>query len=286
MTPEPERQAEPATGRAWANTPEREMDAVLDRARRLFEREETSLDRRAALAAAEELGIPPDYLERAAAELHAERAARIHTRRRRRNLLLWAGSALVLLGAVAWGGSALTREEARPPVAVAAVAEPRTGWTLSHNPESRATLVSAERDGRAVPAVRVEAFASPAGDADGFFANLDSATGPLNLAGYDQVAFDVRGAGLPVVRLYLEASATERWRSPALPVTADWTAQTIPLDRFERQTRTGPSAPWRTVAYRAPARVERLSFKLGGFINEVTARGEIVIDAVRVEQRR
>ncbi len=283
---EPQPAPPPPPGRAWANAPAQEMDAVLDRARRLFEREEVSLERRAALAAAEELGIPPAYLERAAAELHAERAARIRAQRRRRRLTWGTLAALTLLAAAAGGGYLVTREEPRPPIAVAAVAEPREGWRLNLNAGSSAALITAERDGHAVPGVRVDQFAAPAGDAEGYFVNLDSVTGPLLLRGYDQLTFAVRGSGLPLVRVYLEASATERWRSPAIPVTEAWTVHTLALDRFERQIRDSTSAPWRTVAYRAPGRVERLSFKLGGFINDITARGEIVFDAVRVEQRR
>lgn len=280
----PESSAHPPDHRHLRNAPAAEMNETVARAAELLARDQgndPNLDRMAALAAADELGIPQPYLERAAEELHTERVAA--ERRRRLRLRLGAGlAAAVLLVA---GAVAAVRIASAPPdpIVYTFAQSPAPTWRLETNPESRASLDFREESGRgAVAVVQVQQF-GPAGADGSYFVNLNTVDGPLDMDGHAAVMFSVRGEGLGRIRLYLEAGG-ERWRSPEVTVTGDWRDVRLSLDRFERQTRNPAGDGWRTVGYEAPGRVERLSFKLGTFINDdKNSSGEVVIDDVRVE---
>lgn len=246
--------------------PPEDMPEVVRRAALLHQQEQDDAqERRATVDAAAEVGLPPESLERAAQEVHAARVVQIQTRRRRR------GGALATLGiALALtGGWAVTH---RPPPAPAAyqLAAPAEGWHLEQDAGSQATLTTS-REGTRIQVARFGA-GQP-------FVNLDSKNVPPTLSGFRTVTFRVRGSGLPQIRLYLE-NGQERWRSPALPVSATWQTQTLPLTEFDRQTRRSASDGWRREGYRAPSAVERLSFKLGSFVNPPTARGAVEISGL------
>jgi hypothetical protein len=286
----PERQpadaAAPRNRPVLDHVPAEDMAAVLQLATELYARDqalsEDALQRGAALAAADELGVPAAYMERAAAEVHARRIEDVLRRRRNRRLVLGALGASAVGALGLWGGWRLTHRPSPPAIVYTFDANPENRWRLNLNPESSASLAFESRpDGGGAAAIRVERFGPDAGGA--FFVNLDSTNGPQDLGRYERVSFSTRGAGLPQLRLYLEASATERWRSPPVPVVDGWQEQRLRLDQFERQTRDSASAAWRTAPYRSPGRIERLSFKLGSFVNDVQARGTVMIGGARVE---
>jgi hypothetical protein len=251
--------------------PAEDRQEVVRLAARMADEETATADEaRATRDAAEEMGIPAQYLDRAAAEVHARRVERIKQSRRRRNGILAAVGAVLVLG-VGWR---LLNPPRPAPLAVTATAAAPL-WTLDANPETRATLAASGE----AQTLTVERFAKNSNGT--FFANLNTRDAARDLAGYRTARFKTRGTGLPNVRLYLENGA-ERWRSPALPVTSTWSEQAVPLNQFERQTRAA-NGQWRRVNYKAPGDVQRLSFKTGDFVNDISAKGEVSVDAVRFE---
>lgn len=262
-----------------------EQQRILERAWKLQDKkeqlEEEQVKERALRDAAGELGLDPAYFEEARAQLAAEDAARAaeaaqkleQRRRRRKSLGIGAALAVVVAGASAFGWSLL-----RPP-------EPRiedfTGgearWTLETNAGTQASVRWEEVAGRGhVAVIDVDRFAI---DADGKFrANLDQRA-PIDLTGYNTLSFAVRGEALKVVRVFLETPG-ERWRSPPVQITAQWTTATLPLEAFERQTRDGG---WKVVSWEAPRQIQAISFKVGHFMNGPEAAGEVFLDDLRLE---
>jgi hypothetical protein len=249
----------------------------------LFQRDQGQIEavrqREGLIAAAAELDLPAEYLERAAATLHAQRVEAIRQRRRRRNSILAVLGLVVGLG----GGWRILH----PPPPVPALYDfnnaPPRQWVPDANQETRATLAFAnEPNHGGVAVLTVQRFGARASDGT-YYANLNSTDVPPSLAGFRKVSFLARGDGLPHIRLYLENGPTERWRSPELPLTADWQQQVLELRQFERQTRAAPAAAWQRASYRSPRTLETLSFKLGHFVNDVNARGKVLIDDLRFE---
>lgn len=262
------------------NVSPQEMPEVVRIASELYEKDQEkegeAQEREATLNAAEEVGLPPEYLHRAAAEMHNRRVVEIEERRLKRRRLLAATAAVLGIGSVIWGVNYISAPAPAPSPAVYTFSAAEN-WTGQVNEGTQAKVVVNE--GKLT--IQVEKFVP---DAKGtYFANADTYQIPPNLARYETVRFRVRGEGLPNVRLYLENGPTERWRSQ--PVTVAPSAQEVilPLDKFERLTRPDASAPFQRQAYRKPDSLERLSFKTGDFVNDANAKGEIIIDNVTFE---
>jgi hypothetical protein len=260
-------------------TPE-EMPEVTKIANRLYEQEreqqEQAQERQAYLSAAEEMEIPQEYLERAAEELSLQRIARIRQRRRLRQAAVATFGGILIVG----GFWRITHPPIVKPTPMVFTAQQ---WRLDANPETKAEVTFQNWEGRnSVAVIHVEQFVPRARDGQ-YFVNLNSQKVPTDLRATQSVSFFVKGNGLPNLRLYLEASPTERWRSPALPVTSEWQKQTLNLQQFEYQTRASTNAPWQSTSTRPPDRIENLSFKTGTFINESTAKGEIGVEGVEFE---
>jgi hypothetical protein len=268
------------------NIPPEEMPEVVHIASELYERDKeqdaAALHRQATVDAAEEVGLPEEYLHRAAAELQARRIVKAQQRRRKRAGLFAAiGAAAVLgLGGIVYtirGQSALTEPATvAAEVQKATIAPPfaATSWVLMTNNGTRAR--SEFTNGTAV--IKVKQFVDSG--SNNYFANLNNSDGPKDLTGVHAIAFNVQGT-LPHVRLYLQ-NGNERWRSPLLPAQGA-PQRRVNLNQFERQTRTGVDAPWRTVDYQAPRQVGSLSFKTGSYVNDVGASGEITLSGLRFE---
>lgn len=250
---------------------------VLGRALQLADRDreqQAALDDRGVLAeAAEELGVPAHYVDQAAAELERDRQRALATRRK----MLWVGAAatasLVAL--------MVTRGLLRPPPPVTySVAEHVGHWTLSKNPGTLASLRFESSESGRVAVVQVERFVPAADDAK-YFVNLDAGEGLPAIEKYRSVVFRSRGQGLQQLRLFFEAGPQERWRSPPIALSPGWTEHRLPLSAFEHQRRGGES--WGRAGSGSPHDVQRLSFKLGHFMNDVNAAGEAFISDLRFE---
>lgn len=271
--------------RALRHAPPQSMTDVVGRAAELQGLAERSQDERAAaLAAAQELGIDSGYLDRAAGELQRERIDQVRAQRRQRRMVLGLLGGSVLAGLGAAAGLWRWQSGKASPVVYSFDNEQDRPWRLQKNPLSQAALSYPQDGDRGVVAsVRVDRFANEP-DGSEYFVNFDTAENPRNLEDYRQLSFDVRGNGLATLRVYLENIVeSERYRSVPFQVTNAWQTYTVRFDTgmLERQTRTGRD--WRVVQWKPVATITRISFKLGGFINDIASTGEIRIANVRIE---
>lgn len=263
---------------------EAERRRVRDRAIELATQEEARRYRAGEDAAMRralgELGVRDEDLDQAALEIRAAdqaaEAARIAQAERRARTLR-AGMAVTLATAVL-GSLALALWPSPPPPFVDGFDSP-AGWSLDINPGTRATLSWPTEGARgAVATLQVEQFVL---DAEGhFITNFDGAHLPARPGDYHNLSFDVRGS-LPKVRVYLEAG-DQRWRSPPVDVGADWSRVSLDFSSFERQARTLDGS-WKVTGPATPTGLTDLSFKVGWYVNEPTATGQIQLDDVRWE---
>lgn len=255
------------------DVPPDQMAEVVRVAGELYDKEQADTqERRATVAAAAEMGLPKEYLDRAAALVHARAVERV-TKRRRRNLGLVIGiGAAVAIG----GGWFVTHPRPAAPVTYD-FQNPAQQWNQSSNPESQANVSFAG----GIATIHVDRFGMPAGG-DQFFVNLDTKDVPPALAGYRTVSFRASSAGLPNLRLYLE-SPDERWRSPNLPLTRAGQVFHLNLNQFDHQTRDSSTGKWHGVGASAPGHVERLSFKVGYYVNAADAHGDAKVSELRFQ---
>lgn len=250
---------------------------VLKRAIQLAERDrdqaESLANKQVLTEAAEELGVPAHYVDQAATQLAQERTQALATRRKA--LLVGVGAGVGLLGIL------LTRSLLQPPPPVEySLAAAGGRWTLHKNPDTQATLRFEASEGREAAVVQIDRFAPEANDGK-YYVNLDASEALPPVEKYRSVVFSSRGQGLAQVRLFLEVSPDERFRSPAIALSSGWVEHRLPLSLFEHQGRAGES--WRRAAATSPHGVKRLSFKLGHFMNDATAHGEVAITGLRFE---
>lgn len=223
-------------------------------------------------AVAAELGIPPDYLVRAEAELVRRRATQM---RRRRLGSIVAAAALALGLGYAGVSAILTTPPAEP---WSASVEVRRSWALDVSPGTLATLrVTDEAERGPVAAVEV-GRAQPRDDGT-WFVNLDGPEVAL-APGHHTLAVEMAGT-LPAARVFLEASADERWRSPPVAVRPDWTPHRLKLVHFEHQRRVG--GRWEAGGGGPPTGEVTVSVKLGHFVNPPEATGTVRVASVAVE---
>jgi hypothetical protein len=269
--------------------PPEQMPEIVRIAGELYERDQQTADqdkqRQDYVAAAEELGVPQEYLERAADELHRRRVGESHQRSGSRKLL-YGGIAAGLLATVVIVGTFGTRT-ARAPVATTppAATTPvifesfeagsETRWTLDRDTGTLGQISFPQEAGRGqVAAIRVEKFG-----ATRYRANLNSLVPPAAATG-NTLAFDARGQGLRNIRVYFERGSQERWRSPELRIPDNWRPISVQLSNFEHQTRSG-NGEWRVTRRSRPPSDTTLSFKVGTFINSRESRGEVRLDDLR-----
>jgi len=253
------------------DVPPDQMAEVVRVAGELYDAEQAQTqERHATVAAAAEMGLPKEYLDRAASVVHARRVEQIATQRRRRAGLLVGIGVAGALG----GGWFVTHP--RPAAPLAYSFQP-SQWTQESDPASKAAVTFA--NGAAT--LHVDHFAMPAGG-DQFFVNLNTKDVPSTLAGYRTVSFRAQSAGLPNVRLYLE-NADERWRSANLSVPSGGQVFRLNLDQFDHQTRDPAAGKWRKAGASAPGHVEQLSFKVGYYVNNADAHGDVQISDLRFQ---
>ena len=268
------------------NVPPEEMPQVVRIASELYEKDRTleaeAQERQATVEAAEEVGLPEEYLHRAAAELHLRRIEAIERKRRLRVRWVATATAIAGIGTVV-GLVNLTTRETRVEAPAVVTSQPiqtdfnANSWRLSTNPESQATV--RYENGTAV--VRVEKFGESVKGQ--YFVNLNTKNAPLNLENSHALRFRASGNGLKNVRLYLENSQQERWRSPAFALSGQEQDFQANLEQFDYQTRPSDTAKWTKQPYRPPGTVERLSMKFGSFVNEMGDKGEATLRGLGFE---
>lgn len=254
-----------------------ELPEVLREAVRLQDvdqrEREVRLDRESYEQAAQEMGISRAELDRAAAEAHVATVARIRRGRRIRNTVVGAAVALMAAAGV--------YRVANPPPP-----EP-VAWTFQNDAQvwsgdfnDRSTGRAAQQAGHGV--IVVERFVAE--DDGRYWANLNTASVPASLEGHETVTLRIRGdGGLGEARIFIENGPTERWRSPPLPVEAEWRTIQLRMDQFEHQTRPDSRAPWRTRGGGPPGAVTGVSLKVGHPFNPTDARGRVEVDDLRIE---
>jgi hypothetical protein len=242
-----------------------------------LERGAQAQENQAFVDAATEMDLKPEYLERAAAELQQTRILAARTRLKRRNTVIATAGCVLVLGA----GWAFTH---RPPPAPNVYRFSATQWRLNANPESNASVTFENIDGKSNAAViRVQQFVPRASDGQ-YFVNLD-ASPTSSFAGQNATSFFVKGSGLENIRLYLEANQNERWRSPAVQVSSEWQQQTIDISQYDHQIRDAATGQWHMAqGFEHPDRIRTMSFKVGSFMNDLKAHGEVAIDDLEVRQ--
>lgn len=259
----------------------REQDEVIDLAIDLYSEEvrerERAEEASSMIAAAREVGVPEEYLARAAEVLREKRAAAAARRERVRKGIAGAVAASGVLAIVVAGWFFLAPGPAAPFVEGFARGQER--WTLDKNAGTAASVRFEQRADRGeVAVVSVQRF-SPGADGK-FFVNLDSLAGPADLGAHRELSFALRGTGLETVRVFVEGEG-ERWRSPPLAIGGEWRTVRVPLSSFERQVLRGGT--WIAAGHGAPDGGGRISFKVGHFMNEADASGEVELDDLRIE---
>jgi hypothetical protein len=247
------------------DVPQEQMGEVVRIASEMYDREHAQKQERAStVAAAEELGLPQEYLERAAKELQEKRIAEARLKREKRQRII-IGS---VVAAGVLGGAALIFRPAPAPLTLSPAAVQPVG-RISEN-----TVAEVGVNGGAYT-LRVEKF-NPDSKGD-YFANLNV---PVNtsLAGYRTMTFTVRGEGIPTVRTFFE-NGPERWRaSQDVTVTPSGQRVTINLNNSTRQINNGQ---WSNTGRSKPGQVENISFKVGEKINSPDVSGTVEISDIQ-----
>lgn len=257
-------------------TPEELPEVLREAVRRqeVDERErDARLDRESYAEAAQEMGISRAELDRAAAESHAATVARIRRGRRIRNTV--AGAAVALLVAV--GGYRVANPPAPEPVTYTFQSDAQA-WSGDFN--GRSTGSARQEGGRGI--IDVERFVAE--DDGRYWANLNTASVPASVEGSEAITLRIRGdGGLGEARVFLENGPTERWRSPPIPVEAEWRTIRLRMDQLEHQTRDDSRSPWRSTRGGSPDGVTGVSIKVGHPFNPTNARGRVEVDDLRIE---
>ncbi|HEX6370493.1 MAG TPA: hypothetical protein VF006_16340 [Longimicrobium sp.] len=234
---------------------------------------EVRLDRESYAQAAAEMGISRPELDRAAAETHAATVVRIRRGRRIRNAVIGAVAAIL----VAAGAYRVANPPAPEPVAWTFQNDAQV-WSGDFNPRSAGS--ARQEGGRGL--IVVERFVAE--DDGRYWANLNTASVPASLEGHETITLRIRGdGGLSNARIFIENGPTERWRSPDIPVEAEWRTISLRMDQFERQTRADSRAPWRARRGGPPGAVTGVSLKVGHPFNPTDARGRVEVDDLRID---
>ncbi len=261
-------------------TPEDKSEVVKIAARMRDEeiaRQAKAQENQAFVDAAQEMDLPEEYLERAAAELQQTRIVHAQQQLKRKRIATVTVASLVLIA----GGWRVTHLPS--PTATTYVFSAQN-WKLDHNSETSASVNFQTVDGRQNSAlIKVVKFAPRSIDGS-YFVNLNTTPTVNSLAGYKSTSFFVKGNGLPNLRLYLENGPNERWRSPELHVSGDWNKQTIDLSQYDHQIKDNSSGTWHKAdPSQAPNEVSNISFKTGTFMNDVNSTGETAVSDLEIK---
>ena len=255
-----------------------EQAQVFARADALF-REESERERtaRSAAAAAEEMGVPQEYLDRAAAQFHAEKVEKILARNRRKRSALVIGAALIPALLFPFLIVQLTRQAQQIPSVAQVMVAPfslslaETDDATTHFRNVASTSTSAAN----AYSLTIEKFTS----GSGYFANHGfPITGSLQ--SYKKVSFTIASTGIPSTRVDLREGLT-RWNSRPISVSAAPQRVTLNFDELHRQAQSGET--WTEAAGGGPDAARALVFKFGQDINPPDTKGTVTITDVQFE---
>jgi hypothetical protein len=256
----------------FKDVPPEEMSEVVRVASELHDREtDETRERNSTVAAAEEVGIPEEYLERAAAEVHKRRVAAVLKKRRKRRITVGALAAAAVIGGI----GAVTYRSVKPPAAITA---PVAGATLEKTTGVDATVTQQGSE----TTLTVKQFSR---DEKGTYnANISLASPQSSLSGFRTAKFTLQGSGsLKQIRLDIQNGPTERWKGPLVRVPTEKTPISVSLRDFTYQQRESSDAPWRSTNSRSIDTVTRLGFKSGDTVNPIDATGSVTVGDIRFE---
>jgi len=249
-------------------------DEVTQLAVRMYARDaERDADLRARVAALEEVDVPPEYLERAEAEIVRKEEAAA-----KRRLVIQGCLALVALTFIVNVANALRPPSAPLTESFASGSSQR--WTFER---STGTIAEASLDG-GLAKIEVRRFGvNPTPPLAGrHWATLRSITGPKDLRTLKELSFRARGVGLQRVRLRF-VRGNDSWATPPVLLDGAWTTYRFSLDRLERFRDNGRrSKIVGNGAERVAGQVNELQVQTGSFVNPVDATGVVEVDDITI----
>ena len=244
--------------------PQEEMSEVVRLAAEMQHRDEArGMEKTATVAAAEEVGISAEYLEKAAEELQIRRIAKAQAKRRRNTTIGTVVASVVGLGAVGFGFSLLMK----PPLPLSL---PTTGAIARVSEGTMAQPILANNNS---VTLTVDGF-RPLANGD-YYANAAIPLTSLNK--YKSVTFNLKGTGFQNIRVDIEGQGY-RWKSPNIQVSPNDQPVTLSFREFQRQQSTGNG--WKDVRYRAPKDVQRFTIKTGETINSPDSAGTVTVSDI------
>jgi hypothetical protein len=177
------------------NIPPEEMPEVVSIASRLYQADqdlrEEAQERQATIAAAEEAGLPEEYLHRAALEYHARKVERAFDVRRKRVAILAVAGAAVLLGGIIFFMMTSTPNPPLP-APTSTITEMQTSIPSAFTPEMWRLKVNKETQAKfafsnGIARISIQRFGL---DANGkHSANFNTFDAPKNLSNFHSTAF-------------------------------------------------------------------------------------------------
>lgn len=250
--------------------PPEEQSAAFRLADEMQRRErEEAQEARSHAAAAEEMGVSQEYLDRAAEIVYAERVEQIRTTRRRRLFIGWTAgiAATVVLGTGLL--YAVVSPRLVPTATSVSVNAAPFSVSLDTVDPSTNTIRDAQGD--------AGSFRFRIGQGSG-----NSAQGQVNagfnlgrsLNGYRQLRVGVQGDGVQSVRIDLR-NGDERWNSRELSVSRSGEPMTVRFDQLHRQVKQGNQ--WVDAPGGSPQNAKQIVFKFGRGVNPPETSGDVAI---------
>lgn len=232
-------------------------------------------EHRSATDAAAELGVAPEYLEKAAAELHARRLEKIE-RNRKRNRGLAIGVVVVAVAGMWFSMRPAPRRLSSAPAATVSQALTLAfdGASVRQSSDVADAASATVRDGK----LEIDIRSMSNGKSRRHFANVAI---PIARPGnYRKALVTFRGDGVSNMRVDLEDGGV-RWKTPNVRVESGTRTETIDLTRATKQQRRGDN--WRSVAWSPTGSARELVLKFGDTVNPVGARGSVVVEKIVLE---
>ncbi len=236
---------------------------------------EHAREHRSATDAAAELGVAPEYLEKAAAELHARRLEQIE-RNRKRNRGIAIGIVVFAVAGMWFTMRPAPRKISAAPAAT--VSQPLTlafdGATVRQSSDVAEAATATVRDGK----LEIDIRSMSPGKRGRHFANVSL---PIARPGnYRRAVVTYSGEGISNLRIDLE-DGNVRWKTANLRVESGSKTETIDLTRSTKQQRSGEN--WRNVAWSPTGPARELVLKFGDTVNPVGARGNVSVEKIVLE---